>query len=516
MEELRKNVDTICVSETIYDGQAEQGVELDYVLPDYYPEIFRILCCKLTPRIMSYNIVGDSKLSLDGNVDIRVLYLAEDSSAVHCIEQRYTYTKTIDIGKGAVPDTNMACIKLSSKADYCNCRAVSGRRIDVRGAVNTKVHISSDRMVSLPALPDNIQVKRAQITCCGNIMSAEKQFAVREEIETGAAGICCIIRTSAVPKVNDVRIIADKAVVKGVITVSASYGIYRENEQGCSEIERMTADIPVSQIIEVDGIDDDFSYTAEIDILNCELNGNNDSGIVACNILAVCRVRCCKDNEISVPVDVFSTEFETDFSMKQLRVISCCNKVSKQFALKGVLSSDGNEIDGVWDCNADVYNVSYTPTFTRDLRITGQIGYSAICRNSEGVPCCVEKQESFEQTITLDNITPESMAELSVICTDTDYSIKPDGTLEITAMIDVNGCVTNPKSISVTDNVVVHEDKRKQHDNNYALRIFYANGDEDSWDIAKRYGTSVESILNENEIADRDEKLSGMILIPTV
>ena len=43
MEELRKNAD-VCVSEMIYDGQAEQGVELDHVLPDYYPEIFRILC----------------------------------------------------------------------------------------------------------------------------------------------------------------------------------------------------------------------------------------------------------------------------------------------------------------------------------------------------------------------------------------------------------------------------------------------------------------------------------------
>ena len=40
MEELRRTADSVCVSETVYDGQAEQGVELDYVLPDYYPEIF--------------------------------------------------------------------------------------------------------------------------------------------------------------------------------------------------------------------------------------------------------------------------------------------------------------------------------------------------------------------------------------------------------------------------------------------------------------------------------------------
>ena len=30
----------VSVSEVVYDGQAEQGVEFDYILPDYYPDIF--------------------------------------------------------------------------------------------------------------------------------------------------------------------------------------------------------------------------------------------------------------------------------------------------------------------------------------------------------------------------------------------------------------------------------------------------------------------------------------------
>ena len=33
----------IYTDEVVFDGQTEQGVELDYLLPDYYPEIFKIL-----------------------------------------------------------------------------------------------------------------------------------------------------------------------------------------------------------------------------------------------------------------------------------------------------------------------------------------------------------------------------------------------------------------------------------------------------------------------------------------
>lgn len=42
MEEMNRKADAVFMTETLFDGQTEQGVELDHVLPDYYPEIFRI------------------------------------------------------------------------------------------------------------------------------------------------------------------------------------------------------------------------------------------------------------------------------------------------------------------------------------------------------------------------------------------------------------------------------------------------------------------------------------------
>ncbi len=515
MEELRKNAGTLCISETVFDGQAEQGVELDYVLPDYYPEIFRILSCRLDPRIMSYSLLNDSKLMIDGNVDIRVLYLAEGSSAVHCIEQRYTYSKTVDIGKGAVSGDGDICVKLASRADYCNCRAISGRRIDVRGAVSTKVRITSDREAGLPVIPKALQVRSMEHTCCGSMVSAEKQFTVREEIETGASGIGCILRTATMPEVTDVRIIGNKAVIKGQVTVSAAYGIYKEGEQGCTDIERMTADIPVSQIIELDGIDDEHSCSAEIDVLNCELSCNSDSGIVSCNMLAVCRIHCCKENTVSIPVDVFSTQYETEHSLKQIRAVRSCSKINRPFTLRSALSCEGGEIEAVYDCSAEAYNVSCS-VVENGVKLSGLLCYQALCRTSDGVPCQLEKQESFEQIISIEAADSDSMADISVCCVDTDHNIRSDGTVDIIVSAKADGSVTSLDNISIADNIIVHEDRPRQHDNVYALRICYADGKENCWDIAKRYGTSVDAVLSENDIADKDEALSGMILIPTI
>ncbi len=210
------------IDETIFDGQAEQGVELDYVLPDYYPDIFKILSCTLTPGISSRSITNDGKLAIDGIVYIKVLYLAENSNDVHCVDQRYTYSYLIVI---YLKSNAQPIVSITMKSDYCNCRATSPRRIDVRGAVSCRIKATVCNEYPLPTIPDTLQVRRQETVCCGEMLFAEKQMIVREEIETGAPGIAFIMDCNAVPKINDLRVIADKAVLKGTDTFNALCGI---------------------------------------------------------------------------------------------------------------------------------------------------------------------------------------------------------------------------------------------------------------------------------------------------
>ncbi len=516
MEELRRKEDMVCIYETVFDGQAEQGVELDYVLPDYYPEIFRILSCRLTPKIMSYSILSDSKLMLDGKVEIKVMYLAENSGELHCIEQYYTYTKTVDLGKSSLPADGSVTVKLSSRTDYCNCRAVSGRRIDIRGAVSTKICINAVKGCTMPLVPENVQVKTKEITCCGSMRCAEKQFSIHEEIETGAGGLGFIIRSTASPKVTDVRVIADKAVVKGVVTVTAAYGLHDSELQGCRAVERMSADIPVSQIIDLDGIDEDHACTAEIDILNCELTCSSDSGIVGCNMLAVCRISCRKENAVRIPCDAFSTEYEVELTPKQIRLMQNCRNIEKQLSVRCSCGYDGGEIESVLDCTAEVFNMSCARNSEGGMTLSGLICCQALCRNTEGIPCHIEKQEGFECSIPAEDIPQDAAIRFSAACTEADCTIRSDGTLDITAGISFSAEVCGSITADMAENITVIADKPKHRDNSYALRIYYADGTETCWNIAKRYSTSVEAIMAENEIEDKDAPLSGMILIPAI
>ena len=61
-------------SEVVYDSSQEQPVDMTVNLPDYCPDIQKILKCQMYPRNTGRGITGD-RLELDGNCLGKVFYL---------------------------------------------------------------------------------------------------------------------------------------------------------------------------------------------------------------------------------------------------------------------------------------------------------------------------------------------------------------------------------------------------------------------------------------------------------
>ena len=63
----------IPVCETILDTSAEQPIDLDFSLPDYCPDIQKILKCQIYPTITEQTI--SDRLDVEGEVLVKLLYL---------------------------------------------------------------------------------------------------------------------------------------------------------------------------------------------------------------------------------------------------------------------------------------------------------------------------------------------------------------------------------------------------------------------------------------------------------
>ncbi|MCL2754119.1 MAG: DUF3794 domain-containing protein [Oscillospiraceae bacterium] len=570
--ELRTSKESVFLSEVVYDGQVEQGVEFDYVLPDYYPDIFKVLKCSLTPCVISYQLSGN-QLYYDGVVYIKVLYLGNGSSRINCIEHRYTYSKTIELAK-SVQDERGAVVVITPKTDYCNCRAVSGRRIDVRGAVSSKIAVKSTRTADMVTGAQGLGVEARKIALdyCGEKLTASRQFVVREDIETGvgSGGISSIIHHDAVITVTDHKIVANKVIVKGEATVKALYlrkssntviiaevGDKSDNtdngenaEQSVSKslqdhetAELMEATIPISQIIDLHGVTEEHICFVNLSVMDLSLelksggfddsfesnrdNAKDGNRVMACELTLNCSVTSHLERQVMPIVDMYSVDYESSFTKTTIKTESMPRMLERSLSLKGVVESGEGNLEAVHDTRCEISNISCrmkaaSPNDMGDsgdskaLVIAGQANLQVVGRLESGLPVFIEKVEQFELVTEIDSLTPEHVLEPNLQVSGTTYSISSAGSVEVRVALKLSGCLYQLRSVEIIKEIAVNSDVPKTKDNEYALKLYYSEKGEDVWQIAKRFGSSAQAIISENDMESEKVTAPSMLLIPIV
>ena len=72
--EYRLQKESCHVSESVLEATKEMPIDLDLSLPDYCPDIEKILKCRVSPQISGRSLSGDM-LELEGNALISLYYL---------------------------------------------------------------------------------------------------------------------------------------------------------------------------------------------------------------------------------------------------------------------------------------------------------------------------------------------------------------------------------------------------------------------------------------------------------
>jgi len=512
--ELKLDKQPVLLTETVYDGQAEQGVELEYVLPDYCPDVFKLLKCTLTPRVVSYS-VSDNKLFIDGVVYVKVLYLGDGSSEINVIDQRYTYSKTVELSR----EIREPQVSIFPTAEYCTARAVSGRKIDVRGAVTLKIKVSGVYEAELICGAEGMgtEVSTENVNICEDRLYGGSQYIVREDIETGAGGgIVSIISSECSASVTDTKVIADKVVVKGDAKIKALYLI--KNSTGESLTESMEASVPLSRIIDLVGVSEAYSTFAELDVMDFSLEiKQDDSGenrAFGCEITVDCKVCAYKEVQMRLVNDLYSTKYDSSFTVIPVRIEGMPRLFSQQYPVRTDIEYADGTIEKIYDASCEVTGIT-SVTDENKTTLGIRLSYRVIGSTSDGIPIVLDKTDSFEADT---DIAPDesfiTMPGASVA--GVSFGLTGDNSAEVRAQVNVSGLVGRVSMVNAINEITINEDSPKQRDTEYALRLYFADDGEKVWDISKRYNTSAAAIIAENELDGETAEVSGMVLIPIV
>lgn len=503
--------ENICINETIFDGVAEQSLELDYMLPDYCSNIFKVLKCSVCPRITAHNLSG-SRLTIDGVAIFHVLYLSEDNGRIRQLEQKQAFTKTVELRE----ECDNGSASLHAKCDYVNCRAVNSRRLDLRGAVSIKVCVIKPKDSKIVSDCSELQILKATKTVCDKRITSYKEFTVREELQIGQGNkpIHDILRYEAIPTVTEQKLLANKVVFKGEVLLHTLYSC--NDDTNPQQLEHSVA---ISQIVDFDGVDEDFACITSLEVVKYDIDmqieddGECHSFAVQISIRANCEA--AKNKELEFALDSYSTKYEMEKTVLKLKLETMNRVVDETVMFKSTIQISQSELSHVYDIMYDVDNVLWAKS-DRKLSLSCNLQLSVLALDAENNPICVEQSVLCE--VKIGELIPEGEFSFSptVKIMSLAYVLASGGQIEIRAQIKVCGLLFLVGYESAISAVEVHEDKIKQCDNDCALRLYFADDGENVWEIAKRYNTSVTAILEQNSIESESITSRGMILIPII
>lgn len=492
----------------ILDETAEQAIDVDFLLPEYYPDIEKILKCFITAYISAKGTNGNTLLA-EGVAVITVLYTDNDNM-LNSYEYRYSFSKSFDVSQ-----SGELCTYIEARPDYINCRAVGPRKIDVHGAITVKA--TGRKRVAREILTDisfdDVEVLRETVSANAPLSCGEKTVDINEDIEIGNAkfDINCIIRYSGHVNIKESRSVAGKVMVKGDLALNILYC----NDEG--KIDLIKETIPFGQMVETATVTEDCMSDTKASLSGFEIKpkADNDGKLrsfsVDAKILLSVFTYCVED--VSVLIDAYSRKYEIKTEKTEIELRKIAENVNDTFTVKGTVELAGiKKMIDLW-CKS----VKGEETLENGkLKAKGTLLVGALYFDENDLPVFAERElpYSFERDI---NLLGENYAEdIAVEVLGCSYLISNENSVDISAEMAAVGSVYEVTKKNVLSELDVDKDKKAQKKSECALLVYFAEKGERLWDIAASHLADLEELKEINDISDDIIKEDKTLLIPMI
>ena len=499
---------SFCTPSVVLDTVAEQLADVDLTLPDYCPDIEKILKCTLTPKIQSRTLSG-GQLQIDGFCTVNVMYVESINKSVRCCEQSVNFSQSFSV-KDA-PDNPVIITK--TKSEYINCRALSPRRLVMHGAFSLYAKVFSKTQTSIFTSPDNIEILKKTVSSADLKSFCQEQFSVCEEISVGEKPrIESVLHSDISVGVTDAKAVTGKLMLNGELNLKL---LYLTNVES-GETGKLDYLLPFNKIIDCDGIDENTINCVSCDVMSYDIRLKNDMLSEKPSVILDVKLCVTEEGYITREEEVVCDAYSTDFSslpeFEQLKITGEVIPLNEAHMEKLSVKVDDGKISKI----LDIFTDQITAEASHDDRgtvVKGKINICILALNEEDTPVFIERSADYEHIIPNNecNCAKISGARAASIS----YRLAEDDVIEIRCELKICGAAISENRINVVKNVNVFEDKPIPPEN-FALTLYFANKGEKLWDIAKSHNTRLGLLLSENPEENQVLEAPKMLLIPRI
>lgn len=501
---------TMTVNESVFSATGEIPVDEDFVLPDFYPEITKILKCKAIARVASKGANGRAA-EIDGHICITLLY-CDKNGCIKNYEHIASFTKTFD----TTEDVSGGIVYCKIKPEYINCRAITERKASVHGAFSVMVQIKLKKQheVIVAVDEESVQTNCSECSFLNAVSSAEKNYVIEQELvlSDGHQTIDSILRCDAFPVITEIKAVRNKAAVKGNLTVSVLYSSGKQ----CVPYKSV---IPFSQFVDVQGISEDCVCTGKVQLCFLEVKPKSVDGewrSMTLNAKLAIGVETFCEGEVPVINDAYSTKYELEMEHLGVNLEKIFGHISDNFMFKKTIELPegtlGNVID-TWS-EIEVENCSFNKG---TVTVKGYITVCLLVYDNDGRVCYHEKKSDFSFEKATDYSCNGKLVCSPVIEPVTaSFAILSDTSLEYRIEYRINLSLCEEKKVSLLTKIIPHDETLKKKSKDCSMVIYFANRGENIWDIAKKFNADLTDMKIINSLEGDLLGADRQILIPLV
>lgn len=505
--EFNTHKDCVSVFEQMAQGSAEHPIDCDITLPEYLPDIVRILRCTATPGVQSHSVTGD-RITAECDAKVRILYICGEGK-LHCFEQNMQFSKQLEL-----KSANATQIFVEAKTDYINYRVSGQRKLEVHGAISVFAKATVKKSCNLVCNANGgaVTCRREEMNVCDLQSVVEKCFNIAETLEAGSLTeqIGSIISTRATATVDELKIISDKLFLKAQIILRTVWKC-----QDNHSLETLDSVININQIIEAPEVAENQEIDARLCVSSLDVRprydsaGNKNYLDVSASLSFSAYGYCVRG--ISSIRDAYSTKYETEVNRATVYMPRLEEKIDDTFLCRGVcdLSTTGMSEILSFDCDG----VSSVFSVNEDgISINGEITADIIYRDRNG-------DISFAQRLIPYEYKRNVQCDCAMTCkphavaTASSYILSDNDRLDVRVELCIGGFVFSEKEKSIITDISLDTACPKTT-KSAALTVYFAEDGEQLWDIARKYNTTVEAIARENNMDATATEKKCKLLIP--
>ncbi len=507
--------DLVKIDETIGKEELQVLVEGEIVVPEEKPKLGKLLNIDGEVQVTETKIVKD-KMVVSGLINFKVLYSVEDlEQSVYSTEATADFSEEIDI-EGI---TENALGEVRSNIDHIDYETLDDKKVSVKTVLSIQAKAQADNRINIVKDVkgvNGLQVLKESIKYNDVVGTNNSTTMVKEafELEEDMPNILDILRAKVKVYERETKVVEDKVIVNGVVDASIMY--YGDDKE--KDINHLSYKIPFTHFVEINGSQKDMSCDITLHVGNptCETRDdvNGNSRIIDIESIIKVNAKVYEQKEKEVTVDTYSTKNKFDVKKQAVNINEIIGSTNTKESIKGKLNVSNQD-----EIIKNIYNINARPILTDYRIIEGKVVIEGLVQSSmlylgeeSNEIKEISEEIPFKTFVDMDGIEENMDCEVDIALEDIKYDKINSREVELEVFVKNKVCVNRIKQINiVTEAQELEEaiDNKKQP----SITVYIVQNKDTLWDIAKRFNSTTQEIIETNEIMNPENIMPGEKII---